>query len=374
MTTWFDEGRGIRSGRIKPSKFTPPDRDNVFVLGAEALTELATISEGDLTELRQTVDLTGFDMLSATFDTIGTAMGQHQPKAGFDADPDMLLGFDFNVGSGPSKNSVAGGFDMAMDGHISVGKETYSPNENYCRIIPGGVGSARMLGDNDPQAFPATLPEWTLQWWMDFDTLSYAVSTGVSPVVFSCHTGSVGGIEIMLAGVASLHMWQVAAINTNGPTQETRVVDGFEIDAPQGWNLYTLRFKFANPAPTQLELFQNATLVGQEITPFTIFPSAPSSPEVVEYGDNELVGSIDDMRFLSRYMTDQEILASYNGCITNPNPIDYKWMMQVLIDGRVFAEREIATNERRQWTDFYVPCRLLTGPHDVAFRLKLAAA
>jgi hypothetical protein len=373
MATWFDRDRGVRSGRIIPSVVTPPDGDHVFVLGAEALSELAEVSGGDFTEVRQTVDLTGYDMLKATMDTIGTPMGQYQPKAGFDIDPDMLFGFDFNVGSGPSKNLVDGGFPMGMNGSIAVGKETYSPNGTYCRVIPVGAGAANMSGTNSPQAFPATLPEWTFQWWMNFDSSAYPVSTGVNPVVLDMSPSGTGGISVVLAGVVGLHKWEVLVKQYSGIV-ETATIGGFEIDSPQGWNLYTLRYKHSNSPPTQLELFVETLLAGQATTPFTVPPGQPLITQDVVYGNHELVGGLDDMRLISSRLSDLEVGLSWSGCVYNPAPIDHKWVMQISIDGRVYAERDIAAEERRRWTDFYAPVRLLTGPHDVAFRLKLETA
>jgi hypothetical protein len=48
--------------------------------------------------------------------------------------------------------------------------------------------------------------------------------------------------------------------------------------------------------------------------------------------------------------------------------------MSLLIDGVVYATRRVAVAERRRWIDFAAPVRLLTGPHEVAFRLALEAA
>ncbi len=375
MATWFDKDRGVLSGRLQPRTITSPDGNYVFVLGAEALAELAKVTENDYSEVRQTVDLTGYDLIGATFDTVGTAMGQYQPFAGFAEDDDLIFGFDFNVGSGQSDNMAQGGFALAMDGGIVSGKETYSPNETYCRHIPIGVGLARMLGSNTPQAFPSALPEWTFQWWMNFDSSAHPVSTGINAIIFQAKSALPnGGLAIKLAGIAGIHEWELRVEHTGSGVLENVTIDSFSFDAPQGWNLYTLRYKETNSAPEQLELFVNDALVGQASIPFTVSPAQPLAGEAIIYGDAALVGYIDDMRLLARHLTDSEIQESYLGCTVNPAPRNYKWVMQLLIDDQVYGTRVIATSEQRRWTDFYVPCRLLTGPHDVAFRLAIEAA
>lgn len=374
MATWFDKDRGTKSGRINPSVIVPHDGEYVFVLGSESASGVSKVSENDFTELRQTVDLSGVDLVSATMDTIGTLMSQHQPLAGFQPDPDTVFWFDFNVGKGPSSNSVSGGFQMEMNGQIESSKESYSPNGSYCKAIPEHTTISNMLGNNNPQSFPSSLPEWTLQWWMNFKSDSFLVSTGVNPSILSASTNLLGGIQVVLTGVAGLHKWEMLVKQHSVSVVENVYIDGFEIDEPLGWKLFTLRYKHSNSQPTQLELFINGSLSNQATTQFLFEPEQPNSPEDIVYGNKDLIGGIDDIRLIKRHLTNQEIEDSYNNCIENPDPLNYKWVMQILIDDRLFAERDIASNERRRWTDFYAPIRLLTGPHEVAFRLKLKAA
>ena len=182
--TWFDRDRGLRSGRLKPKIVTPAEGENVFVLGAEGLEEEAILADGDYAEVSQRVDLTGFDMVAATMDTLGTLMGVSQQLAGFPFHQSTFLWFDFDIGAPIVPSKVEGGFPLVADGGIEIGTETYSPNGTLCRTIPEGVGVARMLGANTPQAFPATMDDYTFQFWLNFDSSAFASSTGVNAVVF----------------------------------------------------------------------------------------------------------------------------------------------------------------------------------------------
>jgi hypothetical protein len=360
---------------VVPSSIAPVDGQHVFVLGADEPEELAQVGVNDFTEVKQTVDLTGVDLVGATLDTIGTMMGQYQALAGFDySDPALVFGFDFNVPNVPSKNKVDGGFAMLDWGDIETEKETYSPNETYCKQIPEGVGSAALTGDNVPQSFPPLLPQWTLQWWMNFRTDLYPSSTGINPEVFNAYQTLVGGLRLRLSGAAGLHEWRFS-LEAHGPGLfQSYISGGFGIDAPQGWKLYTLRFDQALAPPNQLEIFVDDALVTGCLGNYPFVPASPPSPWNIVYGDPKLVGQLDDIRFLSRWLSDAEIADSYAGCIANPAPVDFKWVMQIRIDKRLYAERTIASDERRRWTDFLVPVRQLTGPHEVSFRLKLELA
>lgn len=378
MATWFDRDRGIRSGRIQPQVVTPADGDNVFVLGAEGLVELIDASHGDYARVSQVVDLTDYDLLTANMQTIGTIMGQYVRLASFQPEDNLVFWFDFNVGSDPSKNLRTGpglgAFAMNMVGDIAPGVEPYSPNGTFCRNIPQGAGVAHMLGDNLPQAFPGTMNEWALQWWMNFDTSVYPASTGISPVIFKALDSS-GGLQVDLVGAAALHEWNFAITHGNGGTNQTIPILDYDMDAPEGWKMFTLRYEQALSPPNQCELFINDTRVGGCATAFTTTPviAAPSSPTDVTYGHAELVGGIDDIRLLHRTLSDLEIANNYESCTENGTPMDFAWLMQIEINDRVYATRTIRPDERRTWADFIAPVRLLSGEHDVAFVLKLEA-
>lgn len=386
MATWFNRDRGLRSGRIVPNIVTPAHGDHVFVLGAEGLTEIADMTPapgvpypGDYARVSQVVDLTDYDLLTANMQTIGTVMGQYVEKAGFPLEDidHLLFWFDFNVGSDPAKNKrpfvgVGEHFDMNMDGEISVGNETYSPNGTFCRNIGEGAGLARMLGDNSPQAFPSTMNEWTLQWWMNFDTAVYPASTGVSFTVFEAQDIA-GGLRIDLIGAAGLHEWNFDIVHGNAGVFEGVPILDYSLDAPAGWRLYTLRYKQSLAPPNQCELFVDTTRVGGTAVSFVTVPvvAAPSSPTDVIYGHAKLVGGIDDIQLLKRRFTDSEISQAYDGTTQNADPKNYEWLMQIEINDRVYASRVVRPDEQRTWNDFIAPVRLLTGEHEVAFTLRL---
>lgn len=370
MQTWFDRDRGVKSGRMKPQVVQPTDGDYVFVLGAEDQDEPAILSAGDYTEVRQVVNLTGCDLISATMKTIGKLIGQIQPRSGFVLDPDTLFAFNFDVGISAAKNLVDSAFDVDADGTVQIAQETYSPDNTYCRRVPQGVGTSKMAGVNTPQVFPATLDEYTVQWWMNWDSNVFGASTGIIPKILKAGKlgGSGSGVEIELSPVAPLHQWRIIIRHSVGATFWTCPFNGYLLDQPLGWKMFTVRFK--ESLPTQAELFVDASNVAQNPVPL-VTPAQYQAGEEISFMSKDLVGDFDQIRFINRWLTDVEITDSYNECVTAPLAISYKWIMQVLVDDRVYAERQIQPSESRTWEDFIAPTRLLTGPHTVAFRLKL---
>lgn len=370
MQTWFNRDRGLRSGRLKPKIVTPADGENVFVLGAEGLTEKAILADGDYVEVSQRVDLTGFDVVAATMDTLGTLMGVSQSLAGFPIHPSTFLWFDFDVGAPTVSNKVEGGFPFVSDGSIEVGTETYSPNGTFCRTIPDGVGVARMLGANTPQAFPATMDDYTFQFWLNFDSSVFASSTGVNSVVFEAMSAN-GGLRVSLLGVGASHEWYFLVEHNSGGALQARAIDGFFIDVPLGWKLFTLRYRDAQSFPDQCQLFMDTALVGAASSDFGFGSTEPDAGEDVLYGSANLVGGLDAIRLLDVALSDSQIAVTHAACIVNPPLVEYNWIMQILLDGTLYGERVIAPDEQRTWTDFKVPCRLVSVEADVAFRLKL---
>ena len=370
MANCFDKNRGIKSGRINPSSVSPHEGEKVFVLGADGDTEPAVLTNGDYTEIKQRVDLSGFDFVSANFKTIGTVMGQTERYAGFTPFPAPLFWFDFNVGAQIVENKIKPGFDLVADGSIEVGNETYSPNETYCRTIPEGVGAARMLGENTPQAFPGTLSDYTLQFWLNFNSAAFASSTGITATVFDSDDGT-NGLSVHLVGVAASHQWYFLISHVNSGVLDVVPIGIFFIDEPLGWKLFTIRYRSSKAQPEQCQLFVNDLLVGACASDFVVSPGAPSLGADIVYGDDSLIGDVDDIRLLDLALSDAQIEQSYNSCISNPTSIDYRWVMQILFDGVLYGERTIEPSESREWDDFVVPCRIVTGETDISFRLKI---
>ena len=384
MGNWFDVARGEAQGRIQPESITPPAGEYTFVLGVDGDFEPAKIGDGDYTEVKAVADLTDYDLVSATLDTLGVLMSQYQAKAGWANDGDTLMHFDFDFGGDPTPNLISGGFDLVKHGETITEVETYSPDGTYCRGIPVGSLKAEMNGVNNPRAYTSNLDEFTIQWWMNFLSDSHAGSSGINPLVFRLREAGTGGLQIGLSGAAgpSAHEWELYLRNDNGATSEIRLFDvgpggvgpGLIIDSNPGWHLYTVRFDITNGWPGQCELFEDATKVAAAASAFSVQPAPALITTPVEYGSFNLWGQIDRVRLKDKWMSDAEIAASFTECTVAPTPVDYEWRMQILIDGIVYATRVINPSEARRWTDLKAPVRLLSGEHEVAFRLMLKEA
>lgn len=370
MATWFDKDRGVHSGRIKPETIQPTDGEYVFVLGAEDQGEPAYLSAGDYTEVKQVVDLTGYDLVGATMKTIGALVGYRRPEAGFETDPDTLFSFDFNIGTEETKNLVDGAFNISEQGTVNVGTETYSPDNTYCKIVPEGVAAAKIAGVNNPQTFPASLSAYTFQWWMNWDSNVFSAATGITPIILKAGHEDVSGagIKIELSPIAGTHQWRIVLKHIIGTTTYSTPFTGFVFDQPLGWKLFTLRYD--QSLSTQADLFVDTVNVSSNLMSLPI-PTQLQLDEEISFMSKDLVGGFDQTRFISRWLDDLEIEESYNQCVNTPSPTFYKWTMQILIDGIVYAERQIKPDEERTWTDFLAPVRLLTGPHSVSFRLGM---
>lgn len=370
MGTWFDKDRGIRSGRIVPEVVHPASGQHVFILGAEGQSEPAILSPGDYTEVSQLVDLTGVDLVGATMETIGKIIGQVQGEAGFIYDEDTVFSFNFNLGTPGARNAVEGGFDLEQEGFVEIANETYSPNGKYCKRIPEAVPEAKLFGENIPNAFPSSLSEYTLQWWMNWNSNAFSVSTGVTPIILKTGIGdrTNEGLDIELSPIAPLHQWKLLVRHYNSVVIASTTID-YIFDQPLGWKMFSLRFK--ESLPTQFDLFINSSNVASGLTTLQS-PDPNMSGAAIQVMSKDLVGDFDQARMIGRWMSDAEIEDSYLQCVSSPSPSLYKWNMQIMIDGRVYAERQIQPEETRTWTDFTAPVRILHGVHEVSYRLELA--
>ena len=100
-------------------------------------------------------------------------------------------------------------------------------------------------------------------------------------------------------------------------------------------------------------------------------PAAPAVSTPVDIADPDLWGQFDEMRMLDVTLTPAEVAASYDACTVLPTPIDFEWLMQIIINGETYGERVVRPDEERRWTDFKAPVRHLNGDCEVAFRLAL---
>lgn len=370
MATSFDRERGVHSGRIVPQKGSPSHGDHVFVLGSENSDEPALLSDGDYTEVKQRIDLTGYDILTATMNTIGAIIGERKMRSGFSIDPDSIFHFNFDVGTDSISNLISDRFDLLPIGTINVKQETYSPDGTYCRSVPEGAAAARLVGQNLPQSFPVTLNAYTVQWWMNFDSSVYSVATGITPIIMMAgHDAPLGaGICIELSPIAGTHTWRLMLRHFVGATPWGTPFSSYLFDQPLGWKMFTLRYD--NTASPQADLFVNTVKVSSNANSLPP-PSQLQAGSDISFLSKELVGDFDQVRMINRCLSDSEIVSSYNQCVSTPSSILYKWVMMILIDDIVYLERQIRPDENRTWTDIAVPVKMLTGEHSVSFRLQL---
>lgn len=389
MITWFDRLRAEGQGRTVPKSFTAPDGQHVFVLGGDGALEEAILQggdpgsgggpvmPGDQTEIKQIVDLANWDLVSATFDTVGVLMGQAQPEPGFPDPPsglNELWHFNYDIGLPTARNLVAGRFDLLDAGDIEVGNESYSPALTRCRIIPVGSATAQLNGANTPQwmtTFP--LDQYTVQYWLNFDAVAHASSWGINPNIFYCRDGVPNGFECGLSGTFGPgHQWSVNVTHHFGGSSST-TFNGFVFDTPNpGWTLLTITWDRLTVPAQRNKLYINDNPV--PYLPFAPLGNSPVPPAVatpIIVADPLLWGGLDEMRMVDGELTPAQIAASYLACTSWPTPINYEWLMQIVINEEVYAERVIQPDERRRWTDFQVPVRHLTGPSEVGFRLVL---
>jgi len=372
--TWFDRLRGEGQGRSQPISFSAPDGEHVFILGADSVGERAILRAGDYTEVQQIVDLTGYDLLTATMETIGKVMGQAQPLPGFPDGQNALWHFNFNTGAPRALNLVDGGFDLNNAGDMEAAVETYSPVLSRCRQVPVNSVTAKLIGENTPQWMsPSPLTTYTFQMWMNFDAVAHPGSSGISPSIFGCLDAGLNGLQIYLAGLfgPGAHEWRFGVGHHNGGLNYTEFPTPV-LDAPNpGWQLISIVWDSALPPADRLRLYVNTT---GPYTPSLVLPTSPAAPSPgtdIVVADPNLWGQFDEMWLLSDALSASAIADVYNAATVMPSPVDFEWKMQIRINGEVYAERIIEPSERRTWTDFKAPCRHLNGDSEVVFRLSL---
>jgi len=381
MSTWFDRQGGAQQGRIAPSvRVDAADGTYSFVLGSDGDTELATLSDGDYTEIKQTVDLTDIDIIQATINTAGVAMSQRTDNVGLQVETDTLFLFPMDRDFEGATNHVLTGFDLEGVPDIESGDETYSSAGSKCRVIPVGI-TARLAGFNTPQAFtPDPLTEYTFEAWINFDCDSHAVSLGIDPVVFECMTAGAGGggLRIELLGGAG-HTWSYQVTHNDGAATTVVNLPGYAITTNIGWHMVSIVYDGASVG-TELELYIDK--VSQTTGAMATDVDAPDIGEDVQIGDPLLYGSIDQFKLSNTAHALATVQSDYDSCVDAPTTYDHTWKMQILIDDVLVdsAERIITDTEEEQFVDFRVPVRNLdlgggwaavTGNHTVAVRLKL---
>lgn len=389
MGTWFDKRRGETSGRIIPATFEPASGSYVFVLGSEDLGEEAEVAAGDFTEVRQIIDLKNYDLVGATLDTKGTLMTQAELPSRWTDDAGEIFKFYFdewNI-SDAVPNFVSGGWPLIKGArNVALAEEDFTYLGGASRAINDGmVVPTGMEGLNNPDMWLGALSAgWTFQVLMRIRGDENSDSQDREMRIFKAITPTVqdgGSIELhgVWGGSVNQYYWVVKQLV--GGSTYTSPLSGTVIDCGSGysaeWQLWTL---VHDPGLSEFRIY-----IDNNPTPWLIAPDsgiwgAPNTATTVEVAEwNPLTSGLipldwDAMRMLNRPLTPSEIIASYDELKTPSEIINYVWLMQIIVNSKVYAERAIPADEARRWIDFRAPVRLLTGPSEVAFRLSLEEA
>jgi len=374
-TTWLDRLRGEGQGRTIPNGFVAPDGQHVFVLGGDGVLESAILTGGDYTEVKQVVDLTNWDLVAATMNTIGKVMGQAQAQPGLLVYHTPLWHFNYNIGTALERNLIDGAFDLENQGNMEVDNEDYSPVLTRCRKIPVGSTTAYMLGENTPQWCSLTwLDHYTFQMWLKFDAESHAASWGINPTLFKCVDGVPQGIDISLEGVVGPpNKWRVKVTHHEGGGSASALFTPFVFETPnRGWTLITICFDWTLPIAQRIRMYIDNNLGPYwPVVNMTRVPKQPAVGTPVEVAHPDLWGMFDEMLLIPHMLSYSEMLDTYDAATIMPTPVDYEWLMQIRVNGEVYGERVVRPGEERRWTDFKAPVRHINGEAEVAFRLTL---
>lgn len=386
MATAFDRYRGESQGRVIPSNVDAVDGARVFVLGADGPTEAQLLSDGDYSQIEQTIDLTSLDLVGANMETIGVPMASFAYPVGLQAEADTLalwrMDYDFAAaGITPpgALNWIKPGPDLDGNGDLEAVLETYGPagNRGLCRQIPVGSTTALLVGLNTPRIFSVPLTQYTFSVWLNYDADAWAAahggtSMGLAPPVFSVQTVGGGGLKLSLIGTPGVKEWVWGALHRDAAgTSYGRTFPAYPITTNLGWKLYTIVYDSAIAGADMLKLYVNGVYAASASSAIGDDPHPPALGEDLYVGNQDLWGQIDQVRLCSTAHSPAKVLADYDQCVDHPTVNAARWVMQVLIDGTVYAERAIAAGEARTWRDYYAPVRHLSGSHAVAFRLKL---
>lgn len=367
MATWFDKpGSGRQS-------------DNTFVLGGD-MDELAVLSDGDYTIVSQRVDLTNVDVIRVSSDVVGVAMGTRASHVGLQSESDTLFYYPMDRNIDGVTNGMLLGFDLTGIPDISPIAETYSPLGTYCRSVPIGSTTARLLGTNDPQ-FMTTSPltAYTVDFWSDFRCDSHANSSGIDPVVAECVTVGTGGIKVFMEGLvgAGAHTWYVAVDHHNAANIYSASFTLAPVTTNIGWTMWSVTYD-STDVGNELRLYKDGALVDTKTIAGA--PTAPALDEDFQIAAPQLYGGIDQVRMSDTEHSGTKVLADYNACINAATTYNHQWIMQLMIDGATIdgAAYTLTSSDDKTIEDFAVPARnldvgsgwgSLTGYHTVAVRL-----
>jgi len=356
---------------------TGTEEGYIFVLGSTGDAEVVSLQDGDYTEIKQLVDLTNVDVVQATIDTIGAAVQQALEPNQLLVEADTLWLFPMDREIEGATNAVLSGFDLLGVGGINPVEETYSAPgwRTMCRDFPIGA-TAQLVGENTPPFMSAPLTEYTIEFWMNFDMASIPSSWGVNPEIMRCSDG-VDGIGITLSGAVGpgARSWVISVTHWNNPAIQGNGFPSYILDptvpAMLGWHFYSIVWDFSLPGVNRLTLYVDGVPVSNSFAVPTTNPAPPPPGQEFSLGSPLLWGQLDQARMSDTAHAAFKVLQDYQTCVNVPTAHDYGWRMQILIDGAVYVERFIPATEIRRWTDFRAPTHLLSGNHEVAFRMLL---
>lgn len=376
MSTWFDRRRGETQGRIVPQVLTATEGTHVFVLGSEQGGEAAVLQANDYTEVHQTLDLTGIDLVGATMETLGVAMDQFEHPVGMGVDGFTLGLWPMDENYKGAANLVQPGVNLLGKGDIAIATESYSAVASRCRKFPVASVDAQLEGVNTPEILPVpgASNTYTLLWWLNFDADQYVSSDGVNPVIFKCVEAGQNGLEVGLlgeTGVGPPHRWWIYVRHLNAAADQTVVFTGYPITTSAGWKMFAIVFDRALVGTARLKLYVDGVFSTNVATIPVNAVGHPAAGSPFYIGDPALTGLIDQVKFYGPAMTPVAVSDEYDACVDPQVVNPAAWKMSVRIDDVVYCERTIVASEGRRWRDFYAPVRHLNGNHKVAFRLQI---
>jgi hypothetical protein len=375
MGTWFEKQRGINSGRITPAIVEPTEGDKVFVLGQEDPIEPSIISIGDYTSVKQVVDLTGYDFVNATFNTLGqTAQAIPLDTALWSPDDAEIMRFEMSEPGTTCANSISGGASIADSPSVGHSVEEYSGADKICRESFAASSPGSISGINTPAMSPsasASLPKATLQFWAKIhwsQMTSFGQYEYIQIGEYFTGTGFAlaiiidgGGVKTF-DGVGSMGMGPLTSIFSRTTEVGT-------------WEMFTFVYDSDFPSTNGAwKIYINDQYIGQAdiVVPGDLV--LPALGELISFSGFRIPGELGPVRLLQRAMSPIEIMQSHADSTSGSTFQETKWVQQILINNVIYAEREIIGNEQRTWTDFIAPVRKLEGNQEVEFKLILLEA
>ena len=370
MATWFDKYRGEGQGRCKPGTLQTADGEYMFVLGGDAITVPATLTDGVYSEVSQAVDLTSYDVVSAVLETKGCPMSQF-------VTPDQLPNLTGTMGrwlldeaADLALDSSKFGRHLTPNAFVTVAGETYSTSSRNSREWAAG---GDLSGIFTPGIGVGAIDKYSWDGWINFDADFYPASTGLDIDLFRCVAPGVGGLAIYLAGVFGGHEWNVAVDHFTSVGNMVQSCPAYGFTTSDGWHFVTLVYDVAEAGLDQLKLYVDGVFVSSAAGAVPAI-EAPSDGTALSLGDAAYVGEMSQIRWTSAARTAANHADDYLLTTSAASSRSAIWRMELRIGGVPYATRIIRPTEARRLVDFRAPVRHLAGVHTVTLRLILEAA